>query len=238
MELLASQAVERFHNRGTWLMRLCILALLSLLNFTATAMEVEELFVTEREGEYQLRIISVLDAPADYVYDVVVDYKHAYRINPTITEVEILNSSRREAIRVRNHSEHWIGPFCLDINWIGDIEENEHGYIKVDTIPGEGSFESGSAIWVIHPQGERTWVLHDSALKPNFFIPPVIGGHIMKNRMQDNTLDTFRRIECYAKIKFELDMENEPELSKDLLKSGADCTEATEVTSAFSFADE
>ena len=168
-------------------------------------------------------MVSVLDAPLDYVYDVITDYKHAYRINPTITEVEILPSDRDEVVRVRNLSEHWVGPFCFKIDWVGDIVEPRDGYLKVSTIPELSSFESGSAIWELRSQGARTRVLHESSLKPDFFMPPVIGDHIMKKQMKEDTLDTLKRIECYAKVMLDLGMENEPDHIHDALKVGKAC---------------
>lgn len=223
MAIFLSQTGERFPDQGLSVKGACALFIWLLCSSISTAGELEELSVTEADGEYRLRIVSILDAPADYVYNVITDYKHAYRINPTITEIEILSSDRDEVVRVQNLSEHWVGPFCFKIDWVGDIVETKYSDIKVTTIPELSSFESGSAIWEIRPRGERTWVLHESNMKPNFFIPPVIGDNIMKTQMEDETLDTFKRIECNAMIMLERDMEHDAELLKKLLKEGKDC---------------
>ena len=223
MVLLISQVRGWLKSLRIAVITVCALFTLSLVTSMTPADEIEELSVTEADGAYSLRVVSVLDAPADYVYNVITDYKHAYRINPTITEVEILPSDRDQVVRVRNLSEHWVGPFCFKIDWVGDIEEPRDGYLKVKTIPELSSFKSGSAVWELRSQGERTWVLHESILKPDFFMPPVIGNHIMRKQMKEDTLDTFNRIECYAKVMFDMDMENEPELMNNLLREGKDC---------------
>ena len=203
--------------------KICARFALPLCTSISSADELVELSVKKTDGAYSLRVVSVLDAPVDYVYNVITDYKHAYRINPTITEVEILPSDRGEVVRVRNLSEHWVGPFCFKIDWVGDIVEPRDGYLKVKTIPELSSFKSGFAEWELRPQGERTWVLHESSMKPDFFMPPVIGDRIMKKQMKEDTLDTFNRIECYAKVMFDLDMENEPDHMNNVLKEGKDC---------------
>ena len=203
--------------------RACALFALPLCTSISSADELVELSVTKTDGVYSLRVFSVLDAPADYVYNVITDYKHAYRINPTITEIEILPSDRDEVVRVRNLSEHWVGPFCFKIDWVGDIVEPRDGHLKVTTIPEFSSFESGSAAWELRPQGDRTWVLHKSSLKPDFFIPSLIGDRIMQKKMKEDTLDTFNRIECYAKVMFDMDMGNEPEHMNSVLEEGKDC---------------
>ena len=224
MALLLSQVGEGFLAVCASVIRVCALFALQLFSSISTAGEIEELSATEAGGEYKLRIVSVLDAPADYVYNVITDYKHVYRISPTITEVEILSSDSDEVVRVRHRSEHWVGPFRFEIEWVGDIvETTKYRHIKVKTIPEFSSFESGSAIWEIRPQGERTWVLHESSLKPKFFIPPIIGDYIMKKHMVDESITIFNRIECNAIITFEMDMEHELEQLKKLLKEGKIC---------------
>jgi hypothetical protein len=185
--------------------------------------ELERLSVTVENGEFGIHIVMVMDAPADYVYRVITDYKHAYRINTCLTASEILPSPDEGTVRVYNHSIHCVWLFCFDIDWIGDIVELQEGHLKVDTLPQYSDFDSGSAVWRIRAQGERTRVLHHSHFKPDFFIPPFIGEHIIKRHMRNETLETFRRIECHAKIMLERDMENETDHLETLIRDGRDC---------------
>jgi len=193
------------------------------INMSPMAGELEGLSVSVENGNYGIRIVMVIDAPADYVYRIITDYKHAYRINRCLTQSRILPSPDEDTVRVHNHSVHCVWLFCFDIDWVGDIVELQEGYLKVDTLPEYGNFDSGMAVWHIRPQGERTWILHHSRFKPSFFIPPVIGEHIIKQHMRDETLDTFKRIECYAKLLLERDIENETDQMDKLVSDGRDC---------------
>ena len=219
---LCQEGVYFLASRSS-VIRACALTAGCLSGSISSAAEVEELKVTEANGEYRLRIAAVLDAPADYVHIVVTDYKHAYRINPSVIKVEIQPSDHDGVVRVHNLSEQWVGPFCFSINWVGDILDTGDGDIRVKTVPEPGNFESGDAIWKIRPRGKRTWVLHESRLKPDFFIPPLIGENIMRNKMETNTLDTFKRIECHARAMFERDMETATELLIKLAREDRDC---------------
>ena len=165
----------------------------------------------------------MLDAPSDYVYDVITDYKNAYRINPAVIEVQILPSEQDDAIRVRNISEHKLGPLNFEIVWAGDIKEMGNGQVSVTTLPDHCSFESGSAIWKIRSRGEQTWVYHESTLKPKFFVPPLIGDFLMKTIMENKAISTFRKIECNAKLKLERDMWDATDRLNTLLHQGEDC---------------
>lgn len=221
MKGLTHLARTRLRNPGTSM--ICALVALLLFCIKAVSAEFDELTVGESDGEYRLKVASVLDAPAHYVYHVITDYKHAYRINPAITEARVLPTGRDAVVRIMNRSEYRIGPFSLAIDWVGDISETALGTITVTTIPELSSFESGSASWKIRPQGKRTRVNYKASLKPRFFVPPFIGDYIVKNYMEREAVATFTRIECYARLKLDLDMENEPELRDVLLKEKNAC---------------
>jgi len=202
-----------------------LIAYIALFYFTMSTIagELESISVSVEKGDYGIRIAMVMDAPSDYVYRVITDYKHAYRINPRITESVILPSPDEDTVRVYNRSEHCVWLFCFDIDWIGDIVELREGYLKVDTIPEYSNFDWGIAVWRIRPQGDRTWILHHAHFKPNFFIPPFIGEYLIKKHMRDETLDTFKRIECHAKTLLEIDMENETDQMGELMRDARDC---------------
>jgi hypothetical protein len=218
MTLLQGCTRERVPDLCPSVIRVWCLILLILCSPTSTADEIEVLSVKDADGEYSLHIADVLDAPVDYVYKVITDYTHAYRINPTITDVQILPAGQGQGVRVRNHSEQCVGPFCFHIVWTGDIVETRDRDIEVTTIPQLSDFVSGSAIWHIRPQGEHTRVLYESRLKPAFFVPPVIGGIIVKKHIKYETLDTFRRIERQAMIMLDLDKKQQADDLKKLSK--------------------
>lgn len=196
----------------------CALVALILFGSASQSGQLLELSVTESDDEYKVRIVAVLAAPEHYVYQVITDYAHAYRINPAITSVEILSADRDGVTRVKHRSEHRVGLFSFEVDWVGDIAEVKQGQLNITTVPEISSFESGFAFWEIRPKGDRTWVLHESSLKPKFPIVPIIGDYLMKKHMEQEALGTFNRIECNAQIMLERDMEEPPEHVKALLK--------------------
>ena len=223
MALFQSHTGERFASLSTSVISVCCLVTLILCSTDLTADAPEELSVTAVDGEYSLQVAVVLNAPVEYVYKVITDYKNAYRINPVITNVVILPSGRDQVVRVRNLSEQCVGPFCFNIAWAGDITETRDGGLEVETLPGLSNFVSGSARWRIRPQGERTSVLYESKLKPAFFIPPVIGDSILKYHIKNDNLATFKRIECQTMIMLAVKMAHQPDDFEQLPKEGKEC---------------
>jgi len=201
----------------------CVLAGALAATGTAPGAHASDLLVTvtETRHEYKLRAVAVLDAPHDYVYRVITDYQHADRINPAITSIEILPTERDDVTRVKNCSEHRVGPFTFDIEWVGDILETGHRRVDITTVPELSSFESGSAVWEMRPDGDRTWVRHESTMKPKFSILPLIGDYLVKKRVEEATRDIFHRVERYARTLLERDTDEDLEDRRVVLSSNS-----------------
>jgi len=214
-------------SHNDWIL-CCHLLIFIFSSNTSFAGQLESFTITEIGGEYEARIVTLFDAPAEYVYSVITDYKHIYRINPSIVETEVLPSLNDGVTRVRNRIEHCIAIFCIEVDMVEDVVEFGDGQIVAITIPELSSFKYGSSMWHVRPFGNgQTRVQYRSSMKPNFFIPPFIGSMIVKSKLHEEITTSFSRIECHAKVMFEMDMENEPDLMDDvlddILNEGKDC---------------
>lgn len=178
-----------------------------LLHGVATAAaQILEQAVVERNNEYRLRVVALLDASKDNVYRVITDYQHAYRINPAITHISVTPTGHDGVVLVNNRSRHRVGMFAFEVDWTGEILEHPPDTLIVKTLPRGGSFESGSARWNLRAEGDRTRVVHESALKPGFAVVPVVGPYLIKRYMREEIVSTFARIECFARVLFERDL--------------------------------
>jgi hypothetical protein len=177
------------------------LALFSIPANVSMAGRLETLSITEKDGEYETLIVALLDAPSEYVYDVITDYRHIYRINPSIVESELLPARNEGTVRVRNRFEHCIAVFCFEVEMVEDVVEDGNGLLVAKIVPELSSFASGTAVWQVCPYEKgRAWVRYWARVKPNFFIPPVIGRLIIMSRLRKEFTTSFTKIECHAKI--------------------------------------
>jgi hypothetical protein len=185
---------------GARIRRLLIAVAITLVWMAPSgAGEVNELSITENDGEYHVRILMLLDAPAQYVYQVITDFENANRICPAVTRTELLEPPDDLTVRLRNYLKYCFVTFCYDLEWVGDIRALPNGYLEMDTVPELSNFKYGSSIWNVHPLGNRTEVLHETVMKPDFYVPPLIGKLLMKFRFRHEILATFDRIESEAK---------------------------------------
>ena len=65
------------------------------------AYELNHVEVTEDKGIFQFQLTTIIDAPAKYVRQVLTDYTHIYRLNPSIIESEVLPSQNSDETKVR-----------------------------------------------------------------------------------------------------------------------------------------
>ena len=179
----------------------CCLFPLFLVSGISCAGQLESISITEIQGEYATRIVALVDAPVEYVLAVITDYKHIYRINPSIVESELLPAGDDGVTRVRNRIEHCLYVFCFEIEIVEDVEFIGDGNLLATIVPELSSFESGNAMWHLRPfEDQRTRIQYRANFRPDFFSPPVIGSLIIKSKLREEFTASFTRIECNARI--------------------------------------
>ena len=179
--------------------------LLALLNPLARAAELAELEISEGEGVYRISLVMQVQAPPHNVWRVLTDYARIYRLNPAITESEILPSPDEGVVRVRTRLLDCIAFFCKEIDRVEDVHESGPDGLQVTIVPALSSFKSGSAEWQIHGIGGHSQVLYQAEMEPDFYIPPLIGSYFVKQKLLQAMMASLERIECIARIQAGLD---------------------------------
>jgi hypothetical protein len=165
-----------------------------------TAGEVVNLAIREKQGEYQLELAMIMNAPFDDVRHVITDYVHIYRIDPSIVESQVLSAPDPSVTRVKTVINDCVLSFCRDILRVEDVREVGDDDIYAVIVPPLSDVRSGTAHWQIIPVGDKTRINYDMTLKPGFFVPPLVGSHLVEKRLQDETLICFNNIERIARI--------------------------------------
>ncbi|MFV9615814.1 MAG: SRPBCC family protein [Gammaproteobacteria bacterium] len=185
--------------------------LIPLLCFTfvystqVLANEVTEFEVTEEKGVFHIRASVVVHVPAKYVRAVLTDYVHIYRLNPSVVESEVLTSQDDNVTRVRTKVIGCVVSYCTEIERVDDVRVLASGDIQAKIVPQSSQFKSGVALWQIRPMGENTLLTYVAEMEPDFFIPPLIGTSIVKDKLQDEVMISFTALERIASIQLERD---------------------------------
>jgi hypothetical protein len=179
----------------------CVFLLLCLQFPSAHTADLDELHVSENQGVYRINLVMQMQAPAHYVHGVLTDYKHIYRLDPAIVDSEILPSPDDGVVRVKTRITDCIAFFCMMIDRVEDVRELESGGLQATIVPTLSNFKYGHAEWKIVDQGDRTKVIYQAQIEPNFFIPPLIGSYFVKKKLRKRGLTSMARIECIARIQ-------------------------------------
>ncbi|MEA3412335.1 MAG: SRPBCC family protein [Pseudomonadota bacterium] len=182
---------------GTWR---GISFLLLAISCCATAGEPGELTISDKDGVYRIRMEMQVDAPAAHVYQVLTDFRHIYRLNPSITESKVMSSGESDGIRVRTLIEDCVLLRCMRIARTETVYRNGNEHLHVVTDPEHSDFKSGITDWWILPDGETSRVVYQAEMEPDFFIPPVIGRFVMKKKLREGILTSFENLECIARV--------------------------------------
>jgi hypothetical protein len=161
--------------------------------------------VTEQGGVYHIRAVAVVDAQAEYVHQVLSDFVHIYRLNPSITESEVLATSDKENTYVRTRVLGCAGYFCQELERVEKVHELPSGDLVADIVPEKSEFKSGRTVWHVEAMGERSRIVYESEMEPDFYIPPVVGRFMAKKSIRTEITTSFQNLEKIANVFAERD---------------------------------
>jgi hypothetical protein len=140
-----------------------------------------------------------LDAPAEKVRAILTDYAHLDRLNASIIASKIMDDKNDGTVRVLTRFENCLVFFCMTVQRVEDITEDDQGRILVTLVPDASSFRSGQALWEVTSTGSGSRVIHRATLEPDFWLPPWIGTAILKATMRREIRASFENLECLTR---------------------------------------
>ena len=204
-------------------LRVYALIFLCLAALQVDAVAITELEVSEDDGVYQIKLATVIDAPAEYVYRVLTDYVHLHRLHPAIIQSDILPSPGAGIVRVRTRILDCILLFCMELDRVQDISEVPPYHLQTVIVPQMSNFWSGNADWRIKDMGERCQLNYEEQMKPNFTVIPIIGPYLVKRKLRDEMASSLMKIECIARIEEKLDWN--PDLQPSMVDIDTLCSQ-------------
>lgn len=179
----------------------------------AHAYELKNAEVTEENGIFRIQITATIDAPAAYIRQVLTDYTHMYRLSSSIIESEVLPSKQKDEKQIRTKLLACTSVFCREVERVDAVRTLASGDLQAVIVPELSEFRSGQAVWRIRSMNEKSKLVYEATLEPDFFIPPVVGVPAIRNSLKDEFIATFERIEKIASINLERDWSNEHTLA-------------------------
>lgn len=180
------------------LIKLITLSILTTVSLTTYASQIVRLNVAHKADIYEVHVEMEFDAPAEKVRAILTDYANLDRLNESITTSRIIDSSRDGKVRVLTQFENCILFFCMDIQKVEDIMEDEQGRILLVMIPESSNFRSGNSSWEVQSTETGSRVIHIAKLEPDLRIPAWLGSAILKDTLRQEFEKSFDKLECLA----------------------------------------
>ena len=159
--------------------------------------------ITEKSGVYRIKVVAIIDAPARYVRYVLTDYRHIYRLNPSIIESEVLKKDDDGSVSVRTRVIGCAAYFCEELDRVEKVRLLPSGDLLAEIIPELSEFKSGQTLWRIKTLGEHCEVTYLSDMEPDIFIPPLVGKFLIKKSIRQEMQISFANLEKISSIMAE-----------------------------------
>jgi len=178
---------------------LSLLFSLLLVTGDAYSAEVTDAFVDDIDDHYVVRVEMRVEAELESVYAILTDFNNLHRLNRAIKKSQLLKSeAKRHLVRIEAIGCVWF--FCQEVIQTQWITEQGRGYISAVTLPEQSNLEYGRVLWHIRQQGEFTLISYRTDIVPKFFVPPLIGTYLMKNKMLEEAQETIQNLERLAQF--------------------------------------
>ena len=145
-------------------------------------------------------MVALIAAPANYVRYVLTDYKHIYRLNPSIIESDVLEQHDDGSVSLRTKAVGCAAYFCEELDRVEKVRLLPSGDLQAEIIPELSQFKSGKTLWRIKPMGDYCEVTYLSDMEPDIYIPPVVGKFLIKKYIREEMQISFTNLEKISKI--------------------------------------
>ena len=181
------------------MMRLAVVVFVIVMR-AVQAGEVQHAQVRYQDGVYIMKFDVIIDAKFENTLAIVTDYQNMDRLSQSFIESALIQSINETKKRRRLVMQTCILFFCIEITFVEDMQEIQKGIIIATIIPEQSDFKSGRAEWrVTSVDNDRSRIQLYCEQELGFWLPPIIGPIMVKNKLLKLAKENIRRIEILAK---------------------------------------
>ncbi|HVC29597.1 MAG TPA: SRPBCC family protein [Steroidobacteraceae bacterium] len=178
---------------------------LSWLTMPAHAAQVLGVRVTRHDGRFLIGMRITIDAPAPAVFRALQDYSAMTRYNPDLRAVRVQSTRVPDRVRLFTTVHTCVLVFCKTMHQeqiMTAIPGADGGVLQAQLLPRGGAFKAGSGRWSVRPCPATPTMtcLHARIdLVPAFWVPPVVGPWVIRDKMKAEARRTSAGLEAMAR---------------------------------------
>jgi hypothetical protein len=170
-----------------------------LMTASAAATEILAVDIDIDNGVYRMHGESIIEAPPEFVFDILADYDNFHRITGGVSESRYLEPDE-DGVRVGyTRIDSCVLFYCRKFEKVERVWTNPPSEIVTEIIPEKSDFVLNDTRWTLQSVEGGTLVMYDAEMDPDFWVPPVIGPWAFKKKLHDSAETIGWRIEYLYK---------------------------------------
>ncbi len=167
---------------------------------TATVLSatVRSIDVQYDDGVYRVVSDTYIDAPREAIFAVRTDYERFGRISSAYTDYGFMKPDTDGVPIIYTTMEGCVLFFCVSMRRVERMELDAPSSIRTEALPEQSDFKSSVSEWTLVPEAGGTKMTYRLTLEPDFWIPPLIGPWVLKQRLERGGSGAINRIERLA----------------------------------------
>ncbi len=170
-----------------------------LLSASVPGATIRTLEVDYDDGVYSLVSNTWLNAPREAIFEVLTDYDRFGRISSTYKEYGFLEPDDDGVPIIFTRMEGCVLFFCVSMTRVERMITTRPSFIRTDALPEKSDFKSSVSEWTLEPEENGTSMTYSLTVEPDFWIPPLIGPWVLKQRLARGGAGAINRIERIAR---------------------------------------
>ncbi len=169
-----------------------------LLSAFAYSAEMRSVRVEYEGGYYYLESEVWFDVGREAIFEVFLDWDFAEEYSSIIVEAKNVGPDEFGGMGYYIHNRGCILFFCKTALRNGSVTSERYDFIHAIADPETSDFELSEETWTFQTRDDGTIVRYELKMKPDFWIPPLIGPYMMKRKLRNDGGDAIDRIEQIA----------------------------------------
>lgn len=190
-------------NRGRQLAEIAAtVALLTAGLQPAAAIDVGEVTVEYRKDRYHLFGESVIEAPSEFIHDVLTDYDHFHLMADGVAETKFLTEHGERLGYTR--IDTCILFFCRSVEKVERVQSEGKEMILAEAIPERSHYRLSKTRWELESVEGGTKVTYVAEVSPDFWLPTTIGTWAIRRTLRTSAENIGVNIEYLHQKKLTL----------------------------------
>ncbi|MDJ0928171.1 MAG: SRPBCC family protein [Gammaproteobacteria bacterium] len=164
--------------------RVALAALLMVCCGVAAAVELHDMKVRKSGGQFHVTAESTMAAPVDFVYAILVDYENFHRLTSGIAETRPLPPAEDGALLSYTRIDSCVWFFCREIERVERVFLEPNRSVATEALPEHSDFKVYTTQWLLQPDAGSTRISFEATMHPDFWVPPLIGGWAIRNKLK------------------------------------------------------